>query len=114
MQNKIKFLADEHIDLPAVEALKNKGTDIVSLRDCGLLGSSDENVAQFAYLQGRIIVTRDRDFLVMHSKKQNHNGIVFLTKQLNTGEIIREIEIIEILYASADLANYILYIPQKH
>lgn len=37
------------------------------------------------------IVTRDKDFLRL-AKSIPHNGIVYLTKQLNAGAIVRELE----------------------
>lgn len=114
MPTKIKFLADEHIDLPAVEALKGKGTGIISVKDAGLLGYSDEKILKFANSQSRAIVTRDKDFLAMHSKGFEHFGIVFLTKQLDVGEIIKQIGMIEILFKLDDIVRSVLYIPLRH
>lgn len=107
----IKFLADEHIKFSAVRGLASKGTDILPLNERGL---SDLQIIRLAAEEGRVIVTMDKDFLRLASSGEKHKGIVFITHPVRTGEIIRELEKIALLYSSEDMENSIFYIPAKY
>jgi len=113
MQNEIRFLADEHIDLPAIKSLRARGTDIISLKEANLRGFPDDEILLFANKENRVIVTRDKDFLRLASSGTRHKGIIFLTKSLDTSNLIRELEKITILYKPQDVENSIFYIPLK-
>lgn len=89
----MKFLADEHIDAPAVEALKKIGIDVVSVQELGMRGQSDKKLLEYAENAEMVIVTRDSDFLKLHSKGAEHAGILFMTKQLSVRTTIREIRL---------------------
>jgi len=65
----------------------------------------------FAKESGRIIITRDSDFLRIRHQGLNHRGIIFIPSPLTIGEIIKEIEKISIIFEPADLENRIIFIP---
>ena len=113
MAKGLKFLVDEHIYLSVVKALKIIKIDIVSLKDLGLLGIKDEEILKFANKEERIIVTSDRDFLVFNSRGEKHKGIIFLTKRLGIGDLIKELQDIEIQYKPEELEGVVLYIPRN-
>jgi predicted nuclease of predicted toxin-antitoxin system len=56
-----KLLADENVPLKAVEALRRKGVDVVSVIELSP-GLKDREVLNLANREGRIIVTFDKDF----------------------------------------------------
>ena len=60
----MKLLADENIDRPIVEKLRDSGID-VSYVDEKSKGISDEEVSQVAEDESRIILTFDNDFSKM-------------------------------------------------
>ncbi|MBI2583237.1 MAG: DUF5615 family PIN-like protein [Candidatus Aenigmarchaeota archaeon] len=105
---KTKFLADEHIFLSSVEHLKVLGVDIRSVQEADLRAKSDREVLQAAASDGRVLVTNDSDFLNIAEEIQ-HAGIIFLTRPMNTGELIREIHKISLIYSAEDLKNGIIY-----
>ncbi len=111
MQNACRFLADEHIELAAVEGLRRAGIDAVSLTEIPLRGAEDRDVLQWAAKQRRLLVTRDRDFLALAAKGVPHQGIVFLTSRVEIGILIRDILRITGEYAPSDLAGVVLFIP---
>jgi len=108
----MRFLADEHIDKAVIVALKNR-LDIISLDEIGKKGIDDNEIVEFAKSDNRIVITMDSDFLRLHATGVRHKGIIFLTKLLDVGNIIREIEKISITYRSEDLENAVLYVPLK-
>lgn len=107
----MKFLADEHIDLHAVKALKRLGINIVLIQEIHVEGYLDEEILNYGNKNERIIVTKDSDFLRLHSKGVQHAGIIFLTKPINTSELIREIQ--KVLMVFENLENAVIFIPLK-
>ncbi len=56
------FLADENIHPEVIAHLRDSGFDLLSVIETGLIGSSDEEILQFAFEAGRIVLTHDSDF----------------------------------------------------
>jgi len=107
----MKFLADENIDLLAVKTLKRLGVDIVSIHDVDMKGYGDEEILSYATESERALITQDSDFLRLHAKNIENAGIVFLTKPLDTGELVKEIQKIVMLFYN--LENIVIFIPLK-
>ncbi len=57
----VKLLADENIPAGAINALRNAGWDVVSIREIAP-GIADAEVLRLAVDQSRLLVTFDRDF----------------------------------------------------
>ncbi len=58
----MRMFANENLFEPIIDYLKNLGNDVLSLRDAGLSGISDDEVYQRACKEKRIIITMDKDF----------------------------------------------------
>ena len=56
-----KLLADENIPAKAIDALRDAGCDVLSIREYAP-GVADEEVLRIAVVQDRILVTFDRDY----------------------------------------------------
>ena len=56
-----KLLADENIPAKAIDALRDAGCDVLSIREHAP-GVVDEEVLRIAVAQGRVLVTFDRDY----------------------------------------------------
>jgi predicted nuclease of predicted toxin-antitoxin system len=107
----LKFLVDENVDISVSKALVYRGIDTLSVKVAGLLGASDDVILKFANNHDRIIVTQDADFLKFHSVNSSHKGMVFITRQMKVGDIVRGLEKVEILYNSEDMINNVLFLP---
>jgi predicted nuclease of predicted toxin-antitoxin system len=58
----MKFLLDQDVYAVTERFLSNLGHDVVPVARIGLSRADDEEILQVAQEQGRILVTRDRDF----------------------------------------------------
>lgn len=58
----MKIFANENLIEPIIDYLKSSGHDVLSIRDAGLSGISDDEVYQRACKENRIIITMDKDF----------------------------------------------------
>jgi len=74
----IKFLADENLYTPMVEALRGLGYDVLDAKE-GLVGSPDDSLYVLAKRKKRILVTMDLDFSnILLYPLHNHYGIIVL------------------------------------
>ncbi|MCR4314937.1 MAG: DUF5615 family PIN-like protein [Planctomycetes bacterium] len=58
----MKLLLDENLSPETSEFLKNLGHDAETVRDAGMSGKDDEEIAVYAEKSGRIILTHNYDF----------------------------------------------------
>ncbi len=58
----MKLFANENLFEPIIAYLSSLGHDVLSIRDAGLSGITDDEVYQRACKENRVIVTMDKDF----------------------------------------------------
>lgn len=58
----MKFFANENLFDPIIRYLRDIGHDVVSLREAGLSGISDDKVYKLASKEKLVIITMDKDF----------------------------------------------------
>jgi predicted nuclease of predicted toxin-antitoxin system len=77
----LKFFTDTHIAKQIAVQLDALGIDIVRCQDLGLEDASDQELLEYAVTHERAMLTKDDDFLTMHSNWQNtgrdHFGIFY-------------------------------------
>lgn len=87
--------ADEHVNRRITAGLRRKGVDVVTAQERGQRATDDEILLATATAEGRLMLTNDRDFLVLHSEwmasGRTHSGIVFWTKKLRIGTVVQRI-----------------------
>ncbi len=62
----MRFHLDEHVDHAVAHGLRQRGIDVTTTTDAGLLGVSDEHHLEHALAASRVIFTQDADFLRLH------------------------------------------------
>ena len=74
----MKFLADENIERELIEALREAGFDVLSVRE-SYIGIADDEILQIALDEKAVILTYDTDFgeLVFRFGLQSH-GVILL------------------------------------
>jgi len=84
----IRYHLDEHVDPAVAAGLRQRGVDVTTTLEAGLTAASGEDQLDFATAEGRVLVTRDRHFLVLDSQGVAHAGIAFWhSKRRNLGEL---------------------------
>lgn len=88
----MKLFANENLFEPIIEYLKCNGHDVLSIRDAGLSGISDDAIYQMACKQRMVIVTMDKDFTRMFRfPPQKCGGIIVVKVYKRTVENTLEI-----------------------
>ena len=84
----IRFHLDENVDHAIARGLQNRGLDIVTATDAGLLEASDEEHVAYALREGRVIFNHDDDFLRIHADGDQHAGKVYCPQQTRSAKQI--------------------------
>lgn len=107
----IRYHLDEHIDPAVAEGLRRRGVDVTTTLGAGLTGASDEDQLAFAVAQGRVLVTRDRHFLVLHSEGTAHAGIAFWhSKRRNVGQLVLDLVLLRRAATAEEIRGHVEYV----
>lgn len=106
----IRFHLDEHVDHEIAMGLRNRGIDVTTTTDAGLLQASDEDHLAFALRENRVIFTNDHDFLRLHSQGVEHAGIAYCARgSRSTKEVIRYLSLMNDCLADEDVKGQVEY-----
>jgi predicted nuclease of predicted toxin-antitoxin system len=74
----MKFLLDQDVYACTMLFLREQGHDVVTLAQTGQSRADDEVVLEMAREQGRLLITRDRDFGNLVFVKKLGAGVLYL------------------------------------
>lgn len=73
----MRFLADMGVSQSTAQWLRDRGYDVIHLRDAGLQKLPDEKIVEKAVLENRIILTFDLDFSdIMASSSASYPSVI--------------------------------------
>jgi predicted nuclease of predicted toxin-antitoxin system len=111
MPRTIKYHLDEHCDLAIAVGLRRNGIDVTTTTEVGLLGATDEEQIGYALSLGRVIFTKDSDYLRLNASGTPHAGIAYCHQQTRSiGEIIDGLVLLWEVYDPAELAGRVEYV----
>ena len=90
----LKFVIDEDMPRPTAKVLKDRGYEVLDVRDCGLRGKSDDEIFKFAQKEKAVILTGDLGFgNLLHFPVGSHSGIVIahFPNEVSTSELNNQI-----------------------
>lgn len=76
----MKMFANENLFEPIIKYLRSIGHDVLSLREAGLSGISDDEVYQLACKEKHVIITMDKDFTRMFRFSPKPCGGIIVVK----------------------------------
>ncbi len=108
----MKFLADENISNKVVNALRNKGVDIIPIKEIEP-SLSDETVLEVAKKQERILITFDADFAeLVFRRKLKAQGVILLRFVPKSTQDTLE-KIFNVLATQAKIEGHFLIVREK-
>jgi len=88
--DSVRFYFDQHMWASVAQGLRDKGIDVLTTQDAGRCGLTDPDQLAFAAAEGRVMVTFDTDYLVLHHSGVSHAGIGWCPEQKHSiGDIIQ-------------------------
>lgn len=111
MTEKVRFHLDESVSNAIAYGLRRRGIDVTTTPESGLISASDEKQLAFSLAQGRVLVTHDDDFVVLHRQGKPHAGIAYCGPQRRSlGDAIRRLTLIWDVMTPAEMANHIEFL----
>ena len=110
MVKKIKYYVDEHVPRAVVRGLRNRGVDVLTVPEAGLLGAEDEKHLEFAQIESRVIFTQDVDFLRLHAIGKSHAGIVYAPQRAPIGRMVSGLMLICQVLDAEEMENHLEFL----
>jgi predicted nuclease of predicted toxin-antitoxin system len=112
----MRFLTDQDIFATTVRFLTGLGHDVVTAAQLGLARAADSELLRVAQEQGRIFVTRDRDFGGLVFVQGGGPGVIYLRMAPSTLNAVHaELERVLTLYSEQELqASFVVIEPGRH
>lgn len=111
----MNLLLDENLSPSVGRELRSEGVDIVHVLERGMLGGSDSEVLEKAFIEDRILVTCNvKDFEKLGHAWEIHAGIVLIEQ----GDLLRDEQldvlrrVIERLKQERDMVNRVLRVAE--
>lgn len=109
---------DEQVPTPITQRLRSRGVDVRTVQDESRQGDGDEAVLEHAERLGRVLFTRDADFLVIASRRQGDGtffrGIVYAHQQtVSHRQCIDDLELIGVAGSPDEFENRVYHLPLR-
>ena len=112
----MKFLTDQDVYAVTLGFLNGLGHDVVPVAQLGLAQAEDAELLRVARAQGRIVVTRDRDFGGLVFVQGGGSGVVYLRIDPSTLNAVHaELERVLSMYTEQELQDsFVVIEPGRH
>ena len=112
----MRFLTDQDVYAGTVRFLSGLGHDVAPAAQLGLAQANDAVLLRVAQQQGRIFVTRDRDFGGLVFVQGGGSGVVYLRMSPATQNAVHaELQRILTLYSEQELqGSFVVVEPGRH
>jgi hypothetical protein len=110
MANPIKFYTDEHVGKAVIKGLRQRGADVLTVPEAGMLGAEDKEHLARAHAEGRVLFTQDDDFLRLHAAGVEHSGIAYAPQGTSIGDIIRGLMLIHQVLDAEKMVGRVEYL----
>jgi predicted nuclease of predicted toxin-antitoxin system len=110
---RVRLYTDEHVSRVVIRGLRQRGVDVLTVPEAGMLEALDEEHLGFARREGRVIFTQDADFLRLDAEGKPHNGIVFAPQGMPVRDIIKGLKLIHDVLEAEDMRGQVEYLHQS-
>ena len=112
----VSLYMDHHVESSISKELRRRGVDVLTALEDGSARLDDETLLDRAGLLGRILFTRDADFLMIAARRQRASesfaGVVFAhLMRVNPAQCIDELSLIASAGVSEDFINRVTHLP---
>ena len=114
----LKLVSDENFDGDILRGLyrRRPDLDVVRVQDVGLSATSDTHVLAWAAVEGRILLTHDRDTLPNFAYDsvragQPMPGVFLVSDRMPVGQVIEEILLAVECLTPEECLNFVRFFP---
>ncbi len=110
MPGLIRFYTDEHVSRAVIRGLRERGADVLTVPEAGLLGASDLAHVERARQEGRVVFTQDADFLRLHAEGAPHTGIVYARQGTSVSDVIRRLMLVRQALTTEEMEGHVEFV----
>jgi predicted nuclease of predicted toxin-antitoxin system len=112
----LSLYMDQHVPASITRALLQRGLDVITAHDDGRAEAEDRVILDRATELGRVVFTRDRDFLALGRAAQStgveFSGIIDAHQlQVTIGQAVRDLEMICHSLTWDEIRSQVLFLP---
>jgi hypothetical protein len=112
----VALYVDEHVPSDITRGLRKRGVDVLTVQDEGREGEADPQLLDRATELGRVMFTRDSDFLKEASRRQASGeafaGVIYAHQlRVSIGECISDLELLALACEPQEFADQVQYLP---
>jgi predicted nuclease of predicted toxin-antitoxin system len=103
----LRYYFDEHLSDAIAEQSRVRGVDALIAKDAGRANRAipDDDQLAFAYASGRVLVTKDRDYVLLAYSRVPNAGVMFLQRELGIGDYVAYLELAANCYEPEEMQN---------
>ena len=110
MGQPVKFYIDECVARAVIRGLRQRGADVLTVAEAGLLGATDDVHLARAVAENRVVFTQDQDFLRLHAAGATHVGIAYARQEMAVGDVIRGLMLIQQVLDAEEMHGHLEYL----
>ena len=112
----MRFLTDQDVYALTSQLLRELGHDVITAAEIGLSRAADTELLARAHQEGRILVTRDKDFGTLVFLQQLGKGVIFLRIAPSTIHATHEeLKLVLETYSQSELSTaFVVIEPGQH
>ncbi len=111
MAERVSYYFDEHVANSIAKGLRQRGVDVLTTGEAGMIGAPDDQQLALATKEGRVLFTNDDDFLRLHTAGSKHSGVVYVRQQhLSVGETIQALMLIYEVLTAEDMKDHVEFL----
>lgn len=112
----VPLYMDEHVASDITRGLRERGVDVLTVQEDGREGEADPQLLDRATELGRVVFTRDTDFLRKASRRQRSGesfcGVVYGHQlRVSIGECVADLELLAKACEPEEFENQVQYLP---
>jgi predicted nuclease of predicted toxin-antitoxin system len=107
---EVRFCADEHIPKAVIGGLRQRGVDVLTVVDAGLIGATDITHLRRARDDGRVVISQDDDFLRLAAGGEPHVGIVYAPQHTSVSALTHGLMLICRVLDAEEMVDHIEFL----
>jgi len=111
----VPFHLDENLTSRIATSLRSRDIDCTTSKDADLLSHVDDDQLAYAIETGRVLITRDSDFVGIHSRvldqNKHHPGIIYwANRKKHFGTIVKEIDAMALEMTDEEFRDRLIFL----
>ncbi len=106
----MRFHLDESMHNAVADGLRSRNRDCTTAKQAGLIAARDDEHLAYALAEGRVIITRDEDFLILDAEGTSHAGIIYWCEKTHFGQLIKDLDTLCFAMSAEEMRGKVVFL----